>query len=705
MMDNAREYCSYDPYHMMYDLQTHTFDMYYKKTPFVTGMGVVSTNLADFSKVEVIHTPQKQDNVTLTIKYYQNADNIALVLTFSVGYAGVRVTAQTPENDVVKLRGSVCVDADYFDDTFPVSFKQNAGSLNCGTGNSASTADHALYNRKTDFATILGNPHQTNITRDDNNRHYTFETIIFENNTWNGATISCVEDVLANQYHIPFSPMNRNATFSAVPVGWMTWYAVKFNACEEKVLANAKWQAENLKDYGANAVWVDWEWYHCDMAGERSDGVNSLQPDLKKYPHGMKHLADKIKELGLIPALWLGFTNEPGKNEFIEQHPDMVLVEQKTWCGKYYFDLSHPDYLNKYLPAALNNVHKWGYEAVKYDTLPICLSTHEKNHEKMYAPSLTTREAYRNMIAKTREILGKNMYMLSCSGSTNASVLWASDLFDAARIGDDIFTWEEHLVNVKRIAEFYPLHNIQFHVDADNVVLRDEFNNFEQAKARVAVISLLGLPMTFGDEFSVLSEEKLQLLKKSLPILDIHPTDLCPAVLNDESLLINLKIDKDYDCYQVTGAFNLTDRNTSRFVNISKDLNLENADYLVYDFYRDEYLGQTNTGIQLDFLPFECRILSLRPYKGVPQVISTSRHISQGAAEIVRMEYSGEALNLRANLIKGEDYTVTVYVPENYTLKEYTGFNRHESTNTILRFSYLPMQTGTYDFQVVFEKV
>lgn len=714
-MNSSKEYCSYDKYHMIYDTKTHKFSFYYKKKPFVTDVylkGIYKDtrnvlNITDFSKV-VIDRPVlwHGDQAVLIIKYYKNDSDqdASLTLTFLLGYKCIRIEAQTPENDTVKLGGIICVDKNELDDIFPVSFKQSIGSLNCGVGNSACTIDHAVYNRKIDSAIILGEPNQTKIHQNKEDFNYSFETTISQNGKWENLKISYQENVQAKKYNIPFSPINKNSTFPRVPVGWMTWYAVKFDACEEKVLANAKWQADNLKDYGANAVWVDWEWYHSDFSGDRTDGVNSLQPDPQKYPNGMEYVADRIKEMGLVPALWLGFTNEPSKNEYIEKYPNIVLSDHKTWCGRYYFDISNPNYLNKYLPAALENVHKWGYEAIKYDTIPLCLWFHENNHHKMYDPTLTTREAYRNMIAKTREILGENMYMLSCSGSTNSTILWASDMFDAARIGEDIFSWEEHLKNIERIAEFYPLHNIQFHVDADNVVLRDEFNNFEQAKSRVAIISLLGLPMTFGDEFTALSNKKVQILKKSLPILDIRPTNLCPTIVDDKDLLINLKIDKEYECYQITGAFNLTESNSSREIDICNDLNLEDGMYLIYDFYRDEFLGKTNNSIKLDFLPYECRILSLREYKGVPQIISTSRHITQGAVEINKVEYLNESLVLDANLIKGDKYAVTIYVPNDYKLKDYNGFDSHELKGNILRLYLLPSDTKRHHFRINFEK-
>ena len=80
---------------------------------------------------------------------------------------------------------------------------------------------------------------------------------------------------------------------------------------------------------------------------------------------------------------------------------------------------------------------------------------HEKYHMNMYDPSLSTKEAVRNLMKKSRELLGENMYMLSCSGAYTGDVLWASDIFDAARVGEDVFTWEEHVNSIERIEMFY----------------------------------------------------------------------------------------------------------------------------------------------------------------------------------------------------------------------------------------------------------
>ena len=185
-------------------------------------------------------------------------------------------------------------------------------------------------------------------------------------------------------------------------------------------------------------------------------------------------------------------------------------------------------------------------------------------------------------------------------------------------------------------------------------------------------------------------------------MLDIHPSDLCNSEYDRKQLLINLNIEKEYESYLVSGVFNLLDEKVSRTLDFKQDLHLFDGDYLVYDFYRDEFLGKLKDGITLENLPYECRILSVRPYSGVPQIVSTSRHITQGAAEISSMEFKNNTLTFRASLIKGDEYSVKLYIPDGYKLKGYTGFEKHELHGHILSLTVTPEKTEDNDLSVSF---
>ena len=186
-----------------------------------------------------------------------------------------------------------------------------------------------LFDRLTDHALIFqGN---TRIAYDWQKKHYTLSVTVGKESF----VANDKENLLSSIYNIPYKPVNRSSTFSVPPIGFMTWYSVKFDACEEVVLRNAKWLSENLKDYGANCIWVDWEWCHKDMAGLRDDGASMLSPDKEKYPNGLDFVAAEIKKMGLTPCLWIGFVVESDKIDFIKKNPDVVLTENKQWCGIY----------------------------------------------------------------------------------------------------------------------------------------------------------------------------------------------------------------------------------------------------------------------------------------------------------------------------------------------------------------------------------
>ena len=322
----------------------------------------------------------------------------------------------------------------------------------------------------------------------------------------------------------------------------------------------------------------------------------------------------------------------------------------------------------------------------------------EKYHEKLYDKSLTTYEAYRNLIKKTREILGKDMYILSCSGEKHPNITWAADIFDAARIGGDIFTWDEFSNNcVRRVTEFYHLHNILLYNDPDNIVLREEFNTYSQAVSRATFVSMLGLPITFGDELYNLSEERVEIIKRTIPSLDIRPLDFSTDVTEDSILVTDLCIGKSWENYNVVSIFN-TLQNDNEYT-----LDLDDGEYLLYDFWRKKYLGCVTGELNLKLNPCETRVISIRKKRNTPQIVSTNRHITQGAAEIINMEYKNSEINLKVNLVKNDEYKIFLHIPQGFTLKSADRFNVSKDGD-LTCLSYTPGTTDIYSFKIIFQK-
>ena len=500
-------------------------------------------------------------------------------------------------------------------------------------------------------------------------------------------TLWVEENVYTNRFHVKYKPINKNSTFPTPPAGWMTWYAVKFDACENAVLENTEKQKELFADYGANTVWVDWEWYHSGFDVEQGEpNIHYFSPDPVRYPNGLKYVSDKIREQGFIPSLWVGPTNEQIITEFMEENEHSIYADRVTWCGRYFFDLTNKAYLEDFVPKAFEQVKEWGYEALKWDCLPISLEYADIFHSSLTDPELTSEQALHRVVQIARDTLGEDFYMLSCAGEWDRAVLFASDIFDAARIGGDIFSWDEFILNfLERIMRFYAYHNTLFYCDPDNLVIRPEFNNADQAITRISFISLLGLPLTLGDDLRELPMDRVELIRRALPPLDIRPMDIRELGKSDEYVITNLQIAKPFEEWNVVQVTNLLTESATLIVDFDKDLHLEEGEYLVYDYWKHAFLGRLENRITLTLPAYGSAVLAVRKCTGKKQVVSTSRHISQGGFDLMDVWLDEDGmLHGRSKVVAGEDYVVTIYDPE-----------KQESYETIIH----PIRTGEMDWQ------
>ena len=685
-MDIKKAYVSYGDYFLDYDTETFVFKAGWGKE-YLKGEIKPDFNVKE---CEISHKLYNEGIVKTVIF---KSDKKTLELTFNAEAGGISVKS-SPEAEIE----AVFVSAD-ISDTVAMHETRDKEVINCVLGGAAKKRDNFLFDKNTDSAAVIDGGNAF-IGFDGGKKTYTlYGKANFK--------FSVKRDILSAQFGVPYHRINKNATFGALPpVGWMTWYAVKFDAGEKTVTENTVYQAEHLKDFGANTVWVDWEWYHkgLDDDSVRDDGVDTFHVDNVRYPRGLKAVSDKIRECGFIPSLWIGYTNETFETDYIKEHPEVLLAVEQSWVGTYFYDITHPTFLNDFLPKALKQVDEWGYEAVKFDTLPICMERTEKYHERLYDSSLTTYRAYRNMISKTREILGKDRYILSCSGENRSEVLWAADMVEAARIGLDIFKWDEFLNNcVYRAAEFYPLNNIMLYNDPDNVVIRDEFNTYNQAVSRAVFVSMLGLPITFGDDLPKLQPERLNILKRVIPSLDICPKEIYANTEKSDILVTNLDIGTDYENYNVISVFNTVEKSAEYMLDLKKTADLEAGEYHIYDFWHDEYLGCTDSGIKLTLEPCETRVLAVRKSSGRVQLLSTNRHITQGAAEIKDMHVQNDSISLKCSLVKGDLYKIALYVPTGYEITDPGGF-KVTNKDEIKYLSFMPEKTGDYSFKINFKR-
>ncbi len=101
-------------------------------------------------------------------------------------------------------------------------------------------------------------------------------------------------------------------------------------------------------------------------------------PDYKKFPRGMKPIADAIHLKGYLAGIWIAPFSVQKNSEVVKAHPEWLIKDNKTgkpllgsvsWGGAYTLDIYNDGaraYIRSFFDVILNN---WGFDMVKLDFL------------------------------------------------------------------------------------------------------------------------------------------------------------------------------------------------------------------------------------------------------------------------------------------------------------------------------------------------
>ncbi len=89
----------------------------------------------------------------------------------------------------------------------------------------------------------------------------------------------------------------------------------------------------------------------------------------------------------------------------------------------------------------------------------------------------------------------------------------------------------------------------------------------------------------------------------------------------------------------------------------------EEPEYLLFDFWKQAFLGKTRREYGVKLQPHACQVLSLRPAAGHPQLIGTDRHITMGGVELKaeRWDAGKKQLTLTVQLVEKYPSKFTIY--------------------------------------------
>jgi hypothetical protein len=161
-----------------------------------------------------------------------------------------------------------------------------------------------------------------------------------------------------------------------------------------------------------------------------------------------------------------------------------------------------------------------------------------------------------------------------------------------------------------------------------------------------------------------LSSERVELYKRIFPAVDIRPLDLFPSARHKP--IWDLKVNHLGRNYDVVGLFNF-DENSNRQLYINwSDLGMARDQPVhVYDFWNKEYIGVYKEGYSTTLGTTSCKVLTLLPATTDIQLISTSRHLTQGWLDLVSLESdtARNAFQGRSRVIKDDPYVLTFVYP------------------------------------------
>jgi len=474
-------------------------------------------------------------------------------------------------------------------------------------------------------------------------------------------------DAVARHYRIKLPPQ---------PTVYCTWYHAGASN-ERDLIASAEFAREHLAPFGFSVIQIDDGWQagvkdngpRKDFTTHRADGP---------YPSGMRPTAEKLSQLGLTPGIWFmpfaGTWDDPffADKQYLFATKDGKPFEVH-WGGTC-FDITNPQ-TREYVQSVARRIgREWGYRYFKLDGLWTGMATDilyvntgfkddRLGETVLHDPEKTHVEAYRDGLKLVREAAGDDVYLLGCNVAQNMRTLGASfGLVDAMRIGpDNGRTWPQMCRGPFSGSNLYFLHGRVWHNDPDPIYVRNDVP-LEHARTLVSWVTLTGQLNASSEDYKALAPDRVHLLQRSMPAhgLKPRPVDLFEQKIARIWLLMDDRREPRRD---VVGLFNWEEKEPAHIACPVERIGLPRADHYVgFDYWADEFIGPFGGALASDLPPASCRILAIRPISAQPQVIGTSRHITQGIPDLLaeRWDASNRTLSGVSRVVAHDAYELRI---------------------------------------------
>ena len=264
--------------------------------------------------------------------------------------------------------------------------------------------------------------------------------------------------------------------------------------------------------------------------------------------------------------------------------------------------------------------------------------------------------------------MGPSRHLLDCGPGPETV-----GLLDSLRIELDLahLTWDQYTrnfnSNAPAMAKRYYWHRRTWINDADQLGLARL--TIPQARAAASIIALSGGTTISSDRLYELDPARLEILQKVLPAYGegARPLDLFETSFPE---IFALKVRKDFGEWWLLGYFNYDENSTAvRDFDLAR-LGLDpQGTCLAYDFWQQKLVAEARGSMRLVFEPSSVNFLAIHARRGVPQLIGTDRHYTQGALELDNVRWDGATKVLSGTGLgaPGTAWRIAIYVPHEYS--------------------------------------
>ncbi|ORX51998.1 glycoside hydrolase [Hesseltinella vesiculosa] len=301
--------------------------------------------------------------------------------------------------------------------------------------------------------------------------------------------------------------------------GFTTWYQYYEDVTEKDVL-------DCLDAFVGHGYPIDV--FQIDDGFEQAIG-DWLLVDKKKFPRGMKHLADRIRDHKMVPGIWLAPFAVGLKSQLIQDHPDWLVMQEDgqpllsgpNWGGFRALDIYLPevrDYLKQVFDTVIDD---WGFRLLKLDFLfaTAMVPRLGKTRGEIMWDAVTMVQEWTDGRAR---VLASGVTLPAVWGrlpysrvSSDAAPWWDHTLLRLAHVRERVSTLNALVSTLNR----WPMNNVMFASDPDVFFIRSNKNKLtlDERHTLVSINHILGKLTLMSDNVDLYTQNEHALYASTFP--------------------------------------------------------------------------------------------------------------------------------------------------------------------------------------------